>query len=85
MPPIRIFSKKVRLLQFGYDFEKIFVHTQQVFITGSYIQRLAPIFELPDDEDNTKVWSPQKVSNIYCVLQVKLRKFVDQLLHDFFF
>jgi hypothetical protein len=38
-------------------------------IVGSYIQKFAPMFELPADgsEDG---WSAQKVSNSHCMLQV---------------
>ncbi|PSN58147.1 General vesicular transport factor p115 [Blattella germanica] len=35
----------------------------------SYIQRLAPMFNLPSDGDDAG-WSAQKVSNIHCMLQV---------------
>ncbi|XP_063244155.1 general vesicular transport factor p115 isoform X2 [Bacillus rossius redtenbacheri] len=42
---------------------------QNFFKEGSYIQRLAPMFALPQDSD-AEGWSPQKVSNIHCVLQV---------------
>lgn len=45
------------------------VSNQNFFKEGSYIQRLYPMFELPDD-DNDDIWSAQKVSNIFCVLQV---------------
>ncbi|XP_049802866.1 general vesicular transport factor p115 [Schistocerca nitens] len=42
---------------------------QNFFKEGSYIQRLAPMFYLPAEGDDT-VWSPQKVSNVHCMLQV---------------
>ncbi|KAJ9591959.1 hypothetical protein L9F63_001471, partial [Diploptera punctata] len=35
----------------------------------SYIQRLAPMFDLPPEGDDAG-WSAQKVSNIHCILQV---------------
>lgn len=42
---------------------------QNFFKEGSYIQRLAPMFSLPAEGDDTG-WSAQKVSNIHCMLQV---------------
>lgn len=39
------------------------------FKEGSFIQRLAPMFVLPDNIEDVG-WSPQKVSNFHCVLQV---------------
>ncbi|PNF28010.1 General vesicular transport factor p115 [Cryptotermes secundus] len=42
---------------------------QNFFKEGSYIQRLAPMFNLPPESDDTG-WSAQKVSNILCMLQV---------------
>lgn len=42
---------------------------QNFFKEGSYIQRLAPMFNLPPESDDTG-WSAQKVSNIHCILQV---------------
>uniref|UniRef100_A0A2M3Z0T2 Putative er-golgi vesicle-tethering protein n=1 Tax=Anopheles braziliensis TaxID=58242 RepID=A0A2M3Z0T2_9DIPT len=42
---------------------------QQFFKEGSYIQRLAPMLELPPEQDQTGM-SPQKVSNLHCMLQV---------------
>ncbi|XP_069699958.1 general vesicular transport factor p115 isoform X3 [Periplaneta americana] len=42
---------------------------QNFFKEGSYIQRLAPMFNLPPEGDDTG-WSAQKVSNIHCMLQV---------------
>lgn len=45
------------------------------FKEGSYIQKLTPMFEIPQNvEDNG--WSPQKASNIHCVLQVYLSTFL---------
>lgn len=42
---------------------------QQFFKEGSYIQRLAPMFTIaPETEENG--WTPQKVSNMHCMLQV---------------
>ncbi|XP_062141710.1 general vesicular transport factor p115 [Drosophila sulfurigaster albostrigata] len=50
---------------------------QQFFKEGSYIQRLAPMFVLnnnngsaSNDLDGDGVWTPQKVSNFHCLLQV---------------
>ncbi|XP_041776334.1 general vesicular transport factor p115 [Anopheles merus] len=42
---------------------------QQFFKEGSYIQRLAPMLELSTDQDQAGM-SPQKVSNLHCMLQV---------------
>lgn len=42
---------------------------QQFFKEGSYIQRLAPMLVLPPELDESG-WTPQKVSNIHCMLQV---------------
>nr|CAD7591691.1 unnamed protein product [Timema genevievae] len=42
---------------------------QNFFKEGSYIQRLTPMFKLPQDVDDSG-WSAQKVSNIHCMLQV---------------
>lgn len=42
---------------------------QQFFKEGSYIQRLAPMLMLPPELDETG-WTPQKMSNIHCMLQV---------------
>ncbi|KAK9708783.1 Uso1 / p115 like vesicle tethering protein, head region [Popillia japonica] len=39
------------------------------FNEGSYIQKLAPMFILPKNIEDIG-WSPQKVSNFHCVLQV---------------
>ncbi|CAD6241191.1 GSCOCG00009212001-RA-CDS [Cotesia congregata] len=46
---------------------------QNFFKEGSYIQRLTPMFQLPqvDSEDPAPVgWSPQKVANVHCMVQV---------------
>lgn len=42
---------------------------QQFFKEGSYIQRLAPMLMLPSDLEETG-WTPQKVSNMHCMLQI---------------
>lgn len=39
------------------------------FKEGSFIQRLAPMFALPDNIEDVG-WSPQKIANFHCVLQV---------------
>lgn len=39
------------------------------FKEGSYIQKLAPMFILPDNLEEVG-WSPQKISNFHCVLQL---------------
>lgn len=54
---------------------------QNFFKEGSYIQRLVPMFALPADPQapaeeagagggHSQGWSPQKVSNMHCVLQL---------------
>lgn len=44
---------------------------QQFFKEGSYIQRLAPMFILSNSSDlDESSWTPQKVSNFHCLLQV---------------
>ncbi len=42
---------------------------QQFFKEGSYIQRLAPMFIMPPEIEEVGL-SPQKVSNIHCMLQI---------------
>lgn len=42
---------------------------QQFFKEGSYIQKLAPMFIMPPELEETG-WTPQKVSNTHCMLQV---------------
>lgn len=39
------------------------------FKEGSYIQRMLPMFQTPDENENLG-WSPQKVSNVHCMLQI---------------
>lgn len=41
-------------------------------IVGSYIQKLTPMFQIPSEsvDDSLANWSPQKVSNIHCMIQV---------------
>lgn len=39
------------------------------FMEGSFIQRLTPMLIIPDNIEDVG-WSPQKVVNIHCVLQV---------------
>ncbi|XP_043477147.1 general vesicular transport factor p115 [Leptopilina heterotoma] len=45
---------------------------QNFFKEGSYIQRLKPLFEIPPEVDDSPLasWSPQKVSNLHCMVQV---------------
>lgn len=44
------------------------------FKEGSYIQKLAPMFQLPPNLEEYRLedigWSPQKVSNFHCLLQL---------------
>jgi len=39
---------------------------------GSYIQKLTPMFQIPNEleDNNLGGWSPQKVSNVHCMVQV---------------
>lgn len=49
------------------------VSNQNFFKEGSYIQRLTPMFQLPPDQiDESPIngWSPQKVANVHCMVQV---------------
>lgn len=39
------------------------------FKEGSYIQKMLPMFSTPDDSEELG-WSPQKVSNVHCMLQI---------------
>ncbi|KAM3959650.1 general vesicular transport factor p115 [Aphomia sociella] len=39
------------------------------FKEGSYIQKMLPMFHAPDDAEDAG-WSPQKVSNVHCMLQI---------------
>ncbi|XP_049876015.1 general vesicular transport factor p115 isoform X2 [Pectinophora gossypiella] len=39
------------------------------FKEGSYIQKMLPMFNTPDESEELG-WSPQKVSNVHCMLQI---------------
>ncbi|XP_068617678.1 general vesicular transport factor p115 [Battus philenor] len=39
------------------------------FKEGSYIQKMLPMFNTPDESEDAG-WSPQKVSNVHCMLQI---------------
>ncbi|XP_063386837.1 general vesicular transport factor p115 [Cydia fagiglandana] len=39
------------------------------FKEGSYIQKMLPMFNTPDESEDYG-WSPQKVSNVHCMLQI---------------
>ncbi|XP_050347503.1 general vesicular transport factor p115 [Nymphalis io] len=39
------------------------------FKEGSYIQKMLPMFNIPDNSEEAG-WSPQKVSNVHCMLQL---------------
>lgn len=39
------------------------------FKEGSYIQKMLPMFTIPDNAEEAG-WSPQKVSNVHCMLQL---------------
>ncbi|XP_034834591.1 general vesicular transport factor p115 isoform X1 [Maniola hyperantus] len=39
------------------------------FKEGSYIQKMLPMFSIPEDTEEVG-WSPQKVSNVHCMLQL---------------
>lgn len=42
------------------------------YILGSYIQKLTPMFQISSEIDDNPLsaWSPQKVSNVHCMVQV---------------
>ncbi|KAH0955835.1 hypothetical protein HN011_005197 [Eciton burchellii] len=48
------------------------VSNQNFFKEGSYIQKLTPMFQIPNeiDDNNLSGWSSQKVSNVHCMVQV---------------
>lgn len=48
------------------------ISNQNFFKEGSYIQKLTPMFQIPSEIDNDPLgaWSPQKVSNVHCMVQV---------------
>ncbi|XP_029178163.1 general vesicular transport factor p115 [Nylanderia fulva] len=48
------------------------VSNQNFFKEGSYIQKLTPMFQIPNEteDNNFGGWSPQKVSNVHCMVQV---------------
>lgn len=48
------------------------VSNQNFFKEGSYIQKLTPMFQIPSEieDNNFGGWSPQKVSNVHCMVQV---------------
>lgn len=43
---------------------------QQFFKEGSYIQKISPMFKFGSAENEEQVWTPQKVSNVHCMLQI---------------
>lgn len=44
---------------------------QQFFKEGSYIQKIIPMFKFGSTDSNEEqVWTPQKVSNVHCMLQI---------------
>ncbi|KAL0127013.1 hypothetical protein PUN28_005389 [Cardiocondyla obscurior] len=46
---------------------------QNFFKEGSYIQKLTPMFQIPNETEDNNLgngWSPQKVSNVHCMVQV---------------
>ncbi|XP_078045373.1 general vesicular transport factor p115 isoform X1 [Augochlora pura] len=48
------------------------ISNQNFFKEGSYIQKLTPMFQIPPEVDDSPLggWSPQKVSNVHCMVQV---------------
>ncbi|XP_020295207.1 general vesicular transport factor p115 [Pseudomyrmex gracilis] len=48
------------------------ISNQNFFKEGTYIQRLTPMFQIPAEieDSNFGGWSPQKVANIHCMVQV---------------
>jgi len=53
---------------YKFIFCNYFMH----YDTGSYIQKLTPMFQIPNeiDDNNLSGWSSQKVSNVHCMVQV---------------
>lgn len=46
-------------------------NTMLLVILGSYIQKLTPMFQISSEHDDPlNTWSPQKVSNVHCMVQV---------------
>ncbi|KOC65899.1 General vesicular transport factor p115 [Habropoda laboriosa] len=45
------------------------ISNQNYFKEGSYIPKLTPMFQIPSGIDDN-AWSPQKVSNVHCMMQV---------------
>lgn len=43
---------------------------QQFFKEGSYIQKIAPMFNFNTSDSEEQIWTPQKVSNVHCMLQI---------------
>nr|XP_034182659.1 general vesicular transport factor p115 isoform X2 [Osmia lignaria] len=48
------------------------ISNQNFFYEGCYIQKLTPMFQIPSEIDDNPLgaWSPQKVSNVHCMVQV---------------
>ncbi|KAL6264632.1 hypothetical protein P5V15_004733 [Pogonomyrmex californicus] len=48
------------------------ISNQNFFKEGSYIQKLTPMFQIPNEmeDNNLGGWSPQKASNVHCMVQV---------------
>ncbi|XP_011702750.1 PREDICTED: general vesicular transport factor p115 isoform X2 [Wasmannia auropunctata] len=48
------------------------VSNQNFFKEGSYIQKLTPMFQIPNEmeDHNLGGWNPQKVANVHCMIQV---------------
>ncbi|XP_031844161.1 general vesicular transport factor p115 isoform X2 [Nomia melanderi] len=48
------------------------ISNQNFFKEGSYIQKLTPMFQIPPELEDSPLggWSPQKVSNVHCMVQV---------------
>ncbi|XP_054007785.1 general vesicular transport factor p115 isoform X1 [Hylaeus anthracinus] len=48
------------------------ISNQNFFKEGNYIQKLTPMFQIPPETDDSPLsgWSPQKVSNVHCMVQV---------------
>ncbi|XP_076233251.1 general vesicular transport factor p115 isoform X2 [Calliopsis andreniformis] len=48
------------------------ISNQNFFKEGSYIQKLTPMFQIPPEIEENPLgwWSPQKVSNVLCMVQV---------------
>lgn len=63
-----------KVLRTYVDYERNVNNTMLLssVILGSYIQKLTPMFQISSEHDDNPLstWSPQKVSNVHCMVQV---------------